>query len=97
MSGKAKTKPLSHLRDKTKGPVHHITIHPARNSSGGQGFITRVHRDHPTAMKGMQGGGPFLPLPEPQETVHEDGQDMLQHVGGQLGVQPEAPETNEEE
>lgn len=93
MASKSKTKPISHLKDKSRGAIHHIEIHPAKNSSGGMGFITHVHRNRPPAQEAaMQAGGPYMSPPEPEQTVHEDGQDMMDHVGGQLGVQPEGPE-----
>lgn len=91
MAKKSKTKPLSALRDKSKGTVSHVTIHPATNSKGGMGFITHTHRFRPEAQQAaMDAGGPYTPAPEPLETPHEDGQDMLDHVGKQLGVQPDA-------
>ncbi len=98
MAKNSKTKPLSHLADKNRGAVHHIEIHPARNSSGGMGFITRIHRNRPPAAEAaMQSGGPYTPSPEPQETVHEDGGDMMDHVGKQLGVPAEGPEPDADE
>ena len=98
MATKSKTKPISHLKDKSKGSVNHVEIHPARNSSGGMGFITRIHRNRPPAQEAaMQSGGPYMPPPEPTETVHEDGGDMLEHVGKHLGVQPEAADSGDED
>ncbi len=80
-----KMKPLSALRNKSKGAVHHVEIHPATNSRGGQAFLTKTVR-HPPKGHTNPGMG-YAPPPEPEETVHEDGQDMMDHVGRTFGVQ----------
>lgn len=88
-----KTKPLSHLRDSSKGSIHHVEIHPAKNSAGKAAFITRIHRNRPKADEdAMAKGGPYIPEPKPEETVHEDGQDMLDHVANTYGIKQDADE-----
>lgn len=83
-----KTKPLSRLRDKSKGAIHHMEIHPATNSKGGRAFLTKTIR-HPPKGKTGPGMGYYGPPADPEETVHEDGQDMVDHVGRTFGVQPD--------
>jgi len=85
-----KLKPLSHLKKTDKGSIHHVEIHPAKNSKGGQAFRTLIQRNRPAAQQAaMDKGGPYVPSPEPEETLHEDGQDMLDHVGRTYGVKAE--------
>lgn len=79
-----KTRSLSRLRDKSKGALHTMQIHPAVNSKGGLGFVTRKLR-HPPKGPGM---GYMLP-PAPEETVHEDSGNMVDHVGRSFGVRPD--------
>lgn len=88
---KAKAKPLSRLRDKAKGKIHHIEIHPAKNSRGGQAYITKTYR-HPA---GEDKPGQYRPMPEPEETPHEDGEDMIDHVRRSYGVKPEMDDEEE--
>ena len=76
-----KMKPLSRLRNGAKGKIRHVEIHPGKNSDGSQAFRTVIHREHPPEMqKQMEDAGRYMPDPPPDETLHEDGQDMLDHV-----------------
>lgn len=77
---------LSRLRDKSKGSVHTVQIHPATNSKGGLGFVTTKLR-HPA--KGKSPGIGYAAPPAPEEAVHESQPDMVDHVGRSFGVQPE--------
>ena len=90
MSVNNKFKPLAKLRNSAKGAIDHLEIRPAKNSRGGKGFITRIHRHPaPAAVAAMAKGGPYTPPPPPEEVPHEDGQDMLDHVGRTFGVKPD--------
>jgi len=91
MSKKLKSlKSLASLKNSAKGSIDHVSIHPAKNSQGGQGFITHIHRNRPAAAQAsMEKGGPYVQPPEPEETVHEDGNDMLSHVANTYGIKPE--------
>ncbi len=94
----AKTKPLSHLKDKSKGSIHHMEIHPALNSKGKLAFTTRIHRNRPSAAQAkMDAGGNYTPEPPPEETVHEQPEDMMNHVGKTFGVKPQAEEPDEDD
>lgn len=99
MATKSKTKPLARLKNTSKGSIHHVEIHPAKNSDGSLGLITRIHRNRPPAQEAaMAQGGPYQPQPDPEETIHEDPQDGMQHVGQALGVpQQQAPEPDGDE
>ncbi|MGD0013106.1 MAG: hypothetical protein ABSD56_01585 [Bryobacteraceae bacterium] len=95
---KKHTAPLSRLKNSAKGKIHHIEIHPAKTSGSQQGFITRIHREaSPQAQAKMQAGGNYMPPPEPDETIHEDGQDMIDHVKRHLGIPDEQPDQDEDE
>ena len=77
------------LKDPLRGTIHHMEIHPAQNSAGGKAFITSLHRNPPeAAQQAMDAGGAYAWPPEPEQVPHEDGQDMLQHVGNTFGVKP---------
>jgi hypothetical protein len=89
---KAKTKPLSRLKNTSKGKIHHVEIHPAKNSDGSLGLITRIHRHPPQQAP----GAPYQQPPEPEETIHEDPQDGMDHVGQALGV-PQEPDEDDEQ
>ncbi len=92
-----KTKPLASLRSKSKGEVDHVRIYPAKNSAGKLAFRTEVHRKHPAAAEEeMRKTGRYMPDPKPDETVHEDGEDMLDHVGRTYGIQ-HSPDGDEDE
>ena len=84
-------KPLSRLKNTSKGSIHHLEIHPAKNSRGGQAFITSIHRNPPPSQPGQ-----FTPSQPPEETPHEDGQDMLDHVGSTFGIKPEDDGSDED-
>ena len=88
---KAAALPLSALQDRTKGPVHHIEIHPAKNGKGGRAFLTKVFRKpSKTAQANAAQTGAYLPdAALDGEYQHQDGNDMLDHMGRQLGIQPE--------
>ena len=95
---KPKLRPLSALKNKLKGPLHHVEIHPAKNSDGSQAFLSQIHRGRtPQAQAAMDAGGPYTPAPPPEETQHPDGQDMMQHVGKALGVKMPPPEPDEDD
>ncbi len=96
---KSKLKPLSSMRDKKRGTLDHISIHPARNADGSQGYITRVHRNRSEEdEKAMRKpGAGYIPSPEPEETIHEDGVDMVDHVKRHLGIKDEEPEEGDED
>jgi hypothetical protein len=88
---KTKTKPLARLRNTAKGEIHHMEIHPAKNSAGGQGFITRTFRK-PSASEqaAADQAGRFLPdfKEDGNGTPHEDGADMLGHLANSYGIKP---------
>ena len=95
----AKLKPLGKLKNSAKGPIHHIEIYPAKNSDGSPGVTTKVHRSHPPEVeKEMAESGRFMPDPKPDETIHEDGQDMLGHVARSYGIkqEPDGDEADDE-
>ena len=87
MATRPKTKPLSLLRNSAKGTIHHLEITPAKNSRGGQGFITRIHRHPPVGQKPGPLG--YVPPPPPEDVPHEDGKDMLAHAGRAFGIKPD--------
>ncbi len=89
----AKKKPLSRLKNTSKGPIHHVEIHPAKNSRGGRAFITRIYRKPtPAAQAAADKLGRYLPDqtldPSQDEHVHDDGQEMLGHVAKLHGIAP---------
>lgn len=90
-------KPLARMRATDKGTIHHVEIHPAKNSDGSLGLITRIHRNRPASHDAAMAQGNYMPPPEPEETIHEDPQDGMQHAANALGVQPEAPEPDGDE
>jgi hypothetical protein len=88
-----KTKPLAGLRNTAKGEIHHMEIHPAKNSAGGQAFITRTFRKPaPAEQAAADKAGRYLPdfREDGNGTPHEDGQDMLDHVAKSYGIKPGA-------
>lgn len=88
-------KKLGGLRDKSKGPVHSMHIHPATNSKGGLGFVTTKLRHPP---KGQAGPGMgFVGPPPPEEAVHEDNKDMVNHVGRTFGVPDDGDQDDDED
>lgn len=90
MKKNAKPKSGKSMKNTAKGTIHHMEIHPAKNSSGGQAFMTTVHRNRPAAVQAkMDAGGSYMPSPEPEQTLHEDGQDMIDHVHNTFGIKPE--------
>jgi hypothetical protein len=91
---KTQTRPLSSMRDPSKGSVSHVVITPAKNSRGGLGLITHVHRNRPAAQEAaMAAGGPYQPHPEPEQQIHEDPQDAMDHAANVLGV-PQEPDND---
>jgi hypothetical protein len=94
-----KPKPLSRLKNSAKGEIHHVEIHPAKNSRGGRAFLTKTFRK-PTASAQAQADKAGKYMPESSldnETVHEDGADMLAHVGNTYGVKPPADDGDGDE
>jgi hypothetical protein len=87
--------PMAKMAATDKGSIHHIEIHPAKNSTGGMGFRTMVHRNRPAAAQKMTDAGHYVSPPEPEETVHEDPQDMLDHLAKSYGV-PNDPDSGDE-
>ena len=80
--------PLSRLKDSSRGPIHHIEIHTAKNAKGKRGFITRTFRK-PTraALAEGQKTGRYVPEATPdQDTVHPDAASMMAHVGKSYGM-----------
>ena len=95
---KKHTAPLSRLKNSAKGNIHRLVILPAKTSGRGQGFITQIHREaSPQALAQAQAKGNYAPPPEPEETIHQDGQDMIDHVKRHLGIADEEPDEDEEE
>ena len=92
MAAKKQIKSLKSLANTSKGEIHHMVIRPARNSAGKMGFITETHRK-PSKQMQMQADaqGRYLPdsMQDQPDTAHEDGNDMLDHVGNQLAIAPE--------
>jgi hypothetical protein len=87
---KPAVKSAKSLKNTAKGTIHHMEITPAKNSHGGQAFISRIHRNRPADVQAkMDAGGPYTPSPEPEETLHDDGQDMVDHVHNTFGIKPE--------
>ena len=92
----AKKVKLSRLKNTAKGPIHHIEIRPAKNAAGKRAFVTMIHREHPPAVQAAADkNGKFLPPPTPEETLHDDGNDMLDHVANSYGIQREPDEDDE--
>lgn len=93
---KAKMKGLGSMRHSGKGPLHHIEIHPAKNSSGGTAFTTKVFRGRTPEQEKQNATGrgyvPEVSEDRDAETVHDDGVDMVDHVKGLTGVKDEDPE-----
>lgn len=87
----SKTKPLAGMKNTGKGKIDHVRIYPAKNADGEQAFITHIHRHHPAAVEGTDrdAKGNYLPSPEPEQTVHDDGNDMLDHVANTYGIKPD--------
>jgi hypothetical protein len=99
---KGKMKSLGSMRDKTKGKIHHLEIHPATTGDGGQGFTTKVFRSRTPAQEKAYstGKGPYTPEvseDEGAQRIHEDGVDMIDHVKQHLGVQDEEPDEDEDD
>jgi hypothetical protein len=93
-----KMKPLSMLKSKAKGSVHHVELHPAQHSDGSQAFTTMVHRNRlPAAQSAMDAGGPYTPTPEPEETQHPDYPDAMNHIAKAFGVPKPSMENDDEE
>jgi hypothetical protein len=95
MATTKKMKPLARMANSSKGPLHHIEIHPAQNSAGKQAFLTRMFRKPtPEAQAAADKMGKYLPesTQDGPDTAHEDGQDMVDHVGRMAGVQPQSDE-----
>ncbi len=86
-----KLKSLSRLKDLSRGPIHRLEIHPAqRTGRGKRAFVTRTLRDRsPAAQQAIDQGGAYTPEPAAEESVHDDQQGMLAHVGKAFGIAPE--------
>jgi hypothetical protein len=87
-----KMKPLSHLKNTAKGEIHHMEIHPAQNSAGKLAFLTRTMRKPAPAMQAANDAqGRYTPeySQDGADAVHENGNDMLAHVGNTYGIKPE--------
>lgn len=82
------------MRDKSKGAVHTMQIHPATNSKGGLGFVTTKFRHPP---KGKTAGMGFAAPPAPEESVHESAPEMVDHVGRSFGVAADDGDEDEED
>lgn len=98
---KSKMKPLSAMRNKSKGPLHHMEIHPAKTTGGGTAFTTKVFRGRTPQQTAdaMAPGKPYTPEvseDKDSEVVHPDGVDMVDHVKGSFGVKDD-PDDEEEE
>jgi len=97
-TSKSRLKPLARMKDASKGSLHHIEIHPARNSKGGPAFITSVHRNRPAAQQAaMDAGGPYQEAPKPEQFAHEDQPGMVDHVDRLTGGSPAADEPDGDE
>jgi hypothetical protein len=95
---KPAAKTLAVLKNSAKGPIHHIEIHPAKNGHGQQAFITKVYRNHPKPVEdAAMKQGKYLPEPQPEQAVHEDGNDMLDHVAGAYGIPQDQGEPDGDE
>lgn len=94
----AKPKPLARLKNTAKGPIKHIVVRPAKNSKGGMGFISMTHRARPDADQAkMDAGGAYIPEPEPEEKMHDNGSEMLGHVAQSFGVPYDGDADDEDE
>ena len=88
---------LSAVGNTKRGKIRHMTIEPMKTGSGGQGFVSRTHFNrHPTQEAKMQAGGPYTPEPDPEEVMHPDGQDMVDHVKSKFGIKDDDGDQDED-